>query len=182
MNPERWQLIDRLLDELLELPAAARKAHLESIAEEPLREELRSLIEAHELSSEFIETPAIEMAAEIAAKDPPADLTGRRLGPYVIRSPIGSGGMGEIYLAEDTRLGRDVALKLLPSHFTSDPQRLARFTQEARIVSALNHPNIITIHDVGHIEEIHFIATEYVQGQTLRQLMKTRPPGLAALA
>jgi serine/threonine-protein kinase len=160
------------------LPDGERRARLDSITDAPIKEELRSLLEAHELSSAFIETPAIELAAELAAKDPPPDMTGRKLGPYVISSPIGSGGMGEIYLARHTRLDRDVALKLLPSHFTSDPQRLARFTQEARAVSALNHPNIITIFDVGHIEEIHFIATEYVEGQTLRQLVKTRLPGL----
>src|SRR6266545_4029850 len=82
--------------------------------------------------------------------------------------------MGEVYLAEDTRLGRKLALKILPAEFTRDPDRLARFEQEARAASALNHPNIITIYEVGEHEGAHFIATEFIEGRTLRQ---SSPPG-----
>ncbi len=95
--------------------------------------------------------------------------SGVRFNQYVILSQLGSGGMGEIYLAQDTRLGRRVALKLLLTHFTSDEERLHRFEQEARAASALNHPNIITIFEIGHDNATHFIATEFVEGQTINQ-------------
>ena len=94
---------------------------------------------------------------------------GTQVGPYVIVAPIGAGGMGEVYRARDTRLGREVALKLLPSRFTQDEDRLRRFDHEARTASALNHPNIVTIYDIGHVDDLHYIAMEYVVGQTLRQ-------------
>ena len=95
--------------------------------------------------------------------------SGTSLGPYQILSLLGAGGMGEVYLAEDSRLGRKVALKLLPAEFTQDADRLRRFTNEAKAASALNHPNILTIYEIGQMEGIHFIAAEYVEGQTLRQ-------------
>src|ERR1700675_4134948 len=91
------------------------------------------------------------------------------LSHYRIVSKLGAGGMGEVYLAEDTRLDRKVALKLLPARFTRDEDRVRRFEQEARAASALNHPNIITIYDIGRDDELHFIATEFIDGQTLRQ-------------
>ncbi len=100
---------------------------------------------------------------------------GARLGHYEIAAPLGAGGMGEIYLAQDTRLGRQVALKILPPQFTSDADRLRRFVREAKAASALNHPNIITIYEVGETDAVHFIATEFIEGETLRQRMtKTR--------
>src|SRR6185503_14293587 len=90
---------------------------------------------------------------------------------YRIISSIGAGGMGQVYLAEDTKLGRKVALKVLPSEFTADRDRLPRFEQEARAASGLNHPNIITIHAFGQLDNVHFIVTEFIEGRTLRQLM-----------
>ncbi|HEU0184553.1 MAG TPA: protein kinase [Blastocatellia bacterium] len=102
--------------------------------------------------------------------------TGTRFDRYQIISPIGSGGMGEIYLAQDTRLNRKVAIKLLPERYTKDPERLRRFEQEAQAASALNHPNIITIFEIGEAGGRHFIATEYIEGQTLRRKMHTAPP------
>jgi eukaryotic-like serine/threonine-protein kinase len=95
--------------------------------------------------------------------------TGTRLGPYEILSAIGAGGMGEVYLARDTRLDRKVAIKLLPAEFTTDEVRVRRFEREAKAASALNHPNIITIYDIGHADRLHYIATEYIEGQTLRE-------------
>jgi eukaryotic-like serine/threonine-protein kinase len=94
------------------------------------------------------------------------------LGHYEIRSQIGAGGMGEVYLAHDSRLGRRVALKLLPAELTRDESRLRRFQQEARAASALNHPNILTIFEIGEVDGIHFIATELIEGETLRDRMK----------
>jgi formylglycine-generating enzyme required for sulfatase activity len=100
---------------------------------------------------------------------------GTRLGHYEVRSALGRGGMGEVYLALDTRLGRPVALKLLPAEVTANERRLRRFKQEARATSALNHPNIITIHEIGEDGGVHFIATEFIEGETLRQRMNRAP-------
>src|ERR1044072_839334 len=94
--------------------------------------------------------------------------TGTSLGRYEVKSLLGAGGMGEVYLAQDTQLRRPVALKLLPAQFTQDEDRLRRFEQEAYAASALNHPNILTIYEIGHIESTRFIAMEYVEGETLR--------------
>jgi len=99
-------------------------------------------------------------------------LTGQRFGRYEIRSKIGEGGMGEVYTAHDSELGRNVAIKLLPGEFTQDPDRRSRFKQEARVISALNHPNIITIYEIGENEHGSFLATEYVDGRTLRDVIQ----------
>src|SRR5262249_60049394 len=108
-------------------------------------------------------------------KEDQADLTvGQRIGQYKILSLLGRGGMGEVYLAYDSKLGRKVALKLLPASFTQDQERVRRFEQEARAASALNHPNILTIFDIEGMEGVHFIATEYIEGKTLREHIADR--------
>src|SRR5215469_9136546 len=104
---------------------------------------------------------------------------GTRLGPYEILSPLGAGGMGEVYLARDARLRRKVALKLLPSHLTAAVERVQRLQQEAYAASALNHPNILTIYEVGQVAELHYIAAEYVEGTTLRTRMGSRAMSLS---
>src|SRR5215468_8365177 len=96
---------------------------------------------------------------------------GARLGPYEITAPVGAGGMGEVYRARDTRLGRDVAVKVLPSSFSDDEQRLQRFEQEACAAGALNHPNILAIHDVGKHNGSPYVVSELLEGETLRQRM-----------
>src|SRR5437762_14324122 len=98
--------------------------------------------------------------------------SGTRLGRYEIRSRLGEGGMGEVYLAQDTRLGRNVALKILPTDATSDHQRVRRFTQEAKAASALNHTNILTIYEIEESDSTHFIAIELIEGETLRERMR----------
>ena len=98
---------------------------------------------------------------------------GTRLGPYEIVAPLGSGGMGEVYRAHDTRLGRDVAIKVLPAGFAADPDRVSRFEREARLVSALNHPNIVTIHDIGWCDATPYIAMELVKGSTIRERLRS---------
>src|SRR6202158_2740533 len=92
---------------------------------------------------------------------------GTKLGPYEIQSPLGAGGMGEVYRARDTRLERTVAIKILPSHLSSNPEAKQRFEREARAISSLNHPNICTLHDVGHQDGTDYLVLEFLEGQTL---------------
>ena len=139
--------------------------------DENLRREVESLLLFHGQATGFIETPAYKATAEMFAGEATEMMVGRRLGHYRVEREIGRGGMGEIYLAVDTRLGRPVALKLLPASFTRDADRVARFRREARAVSLLNHPNIVTIHEIGEADGLRFIVTEYVEGATLRQML-----------
>src|SRR4029453_16632611 len=101
--------------------------------------------------------------------------SGTKLGRYELLSQLGAGGMGEVYLAKDTKLDRKVALKILPVEVASNQQRMGRFEQEAKAASALNHPNILTIYEIDQTDSLHFIATEYVEGETLRQHMRDAP-------
>ena len=105
--------------------------------------------------------------------------SGTKLGRYEIRTKIGEGGMGEVYLAQDTKLGRKIALKILPAHVAAQPDRMKRFVHEAQAASALNHPNIITIHEIDQTDSINFIATEFIDGETLRGRMRNAPLKLA---
>ncbi|HSM15080.1 MAG TPA: serine/threonine-protein kinase, partial [Thermoanaerobaculia bacterium] len=100
---------------------------------------------------------------------------GTAIGPYTLVTPLGAGGMGQVYRARDGRLGRDVALKILPLEFARDPERMRRFLSEAQAASALNHPNILTIHEIGEGAGYHYLATELVEGTTLRQRLASGP-------
>lgn len=147
--------------------------------DENLRSEVESLIASHEESGSFIDQPAFELAASLWAGDRSELKPGQTIGSYEVLSFISRGGMGEVYLAEDKRLGRKVALKLLPSTFTTNTDRLRRFEQEARAASALNHPNIITIYEIREAAGSHIIATEFVEGETLRLRLNRSPLTLA---
>jgi serine/threonine protein kinase/Tol biopolymer transport system component len=173
LQAERFRQIDALLDAVFEKDAGERAAFLDEACagDDELRAEIDSLLAAHGRAENFIEQPALEVAARESARNAATTEVGRRVGAYKILSLLGAGGMGEVYLAEDARLNRRVALKLLPAGFTKDPERVRRFEHEARAASALNHPNIVTIHEVGQSEGTHFIATEFVEGQTLRRLI-----------
>ncbi len=173
MTPERYQQIGEIYHSALERGPKQRVAFLaEACAgDEELLREVESLIASNEKAGEFIQTPALEVAADLLATDQLDLLPGKSLGPYTILELLGSGGMGEVYLAQDSRLGRRVALKLLPDHFVRNEDRLRRFRQEARAASALNHPNIITIHEIGETETTHYIVTEFIDGETLRALL-----------
>ena len=174
MTPERWQQIDKLFHAALAYEPARRAAFLAGACagDESLRAEVESLISSHEGSRSFIETPAGDVAAEMLGSHKTRFEPEHQIGNYKIVRQLGSGGMGEVYLAVDTKLGRKVALKLLPEVFTKDVDRVRRFEQEARAASALNHPNILTIHEI-HEGDPKFIATEFVDGQTLRQRLRS---------
>ncbi len=171
MTPERWQQVKQIFQSALERNPAERSAFLnQACADDPaLRSEVESLIASHDQAGDSIEAMAAEAATEMLASDPVGPIVGKQISHYQVVSRIGRGGMGEVFLAHDTSLGRKVALKLLRSDFTRIEERLRRFQQEARAASALNHPNILTIHEIGQEGSLHFMATEYVEGETLRQ-------------
>jgi eukaryotic-like serine/threonine-protein kinase len=173
MTPDRWQQIDTLLDLALEQEPSRRASFLAEAcnSDEALRREVEALLAAHGQAGSFLASPALEVAAKGIVEAEAPSLAGQVIGPYQILSVLGKGGMGEVYLAQDSRLGRKIALKLLPGQFTQDRDRLRRFEREARAASALNHPNILTIHEIGEQGGNIFIATEFIEGQTLRQEM-----------
>lgn len=175
MTPERWQEIDQLFHLAREHDSTVRAAFLAHACngDESLRQEVESLVRCHQESEDFIDEPAIDLAAEFFAGSENQLPTGRFVGHYRIVSLLGQGGMGEVYLAEDVSLGRRVALKRLPPQFTLDLDRVRRFEQEARAASALNHPNIVTIYEIGDLASLPFITTEFIDGQTLREHLAT---------
>jgi eukaryotic-like serine/threonine-protein kinase len=174
MTPERWIQIKDLFNRALDLEPDRRIVFLDEACGDDrlLRSEIDSLLAVHDESDTLIDRPAFRVAAELFASTQTQTVVGRVINHYRVVRELGHGGMGEVYLAEDTRLGRKVALKLLPLHFTKDADRVRRFQQEARAASALNHPNIVTIHEIGEAEELRFIVTEYIEGETLREKMK----------
>jgi serine/threonine protein kinase len=178
-TPERYKQAEELFNAALKLTRTQRKAFLASacVSDPELHAEVESLLAAHEEPGQFIDTPPFKAAAEVLAGVNTS--TGQMIGHYRILDLIGKGGMGEVYLAQDTRLDRSVALKILPSHFTTDSDRVLRFIQEAKAASALNHPNIITIFEIGQESGTHFIVTEFVEGQTLRQIMDSSSQNLS---
>src|SRR5215204_691823 len=171
MKSESWKQLDQLFHEALALPVDECDAFLNDACagEDSLRQQVEALLSAHGKAGSFIEKRALEVEARSIAKDQIESTVGQTIGHYKIISQLGVGGMGEVYLAEDTTLGRKVAIKLLPADFTHDEDRVRRFQQEARAASALNHPNIITIFEIGEVENRNFIASEFIDGHTLRQ-------------
>jgi eukaryotic-like serine/threonine-protein kinase len=178
MTPERWLRMKELFSSAMESAPAERSKFLDEACagDESLCREIKRLIASYEEEQSFMEAPAVnEVAAEILEEGQCQHPAGRMISHYRLLQGLGAGGMGEVYLAEDTRLGRKVAIKLLPDKFTRDEERLRRFEQEACAASTLNHPNILTIYEVGESEGRRFIATEYVEGETLRQHQTLTP-------
>ncbi|HSK63448.1 MAG TPA: serine/threonine-protein kinase, partial [Pyrinomonadaceae bacterium] len=177
MTPERWQQVKEIFNSAINYRPEDRSQFISQACsgDEDLRSEVESLIASHEQSGEFIDQPAFEAAASLLAGERAELISGHMIGSYEVLSFISRGGMGEVYLAEDKRLGRKVALKLLPASFTRDDDRLRRFEQEARAASALNHPNIITIYEIREAAGSHVIATEFVEGETLRHRLNRSP-------
>src|SRR5213596_3507292 len=170
MKAERWEKVIDLFQSALERAPGERAAFLDKCCygDEGMRREVESLLTSHERAENFIELPAFEVAPELVTNDKAGALIGKLIGHYRIESLIGVGGMGEVYLARDERLGRKAALKLLPDNLTTDETQLSRFKNEARSASALNHPNILTVYEIGTEGNRQFIATEFIEGITLR--------------
>jgi eukaryotic-like serine/threonine-protein kinase len=174
---ERWHQVKELFHSALGRSETERTSFLDEACagDESLRQEVLSLIASHEERGSFLDGPAYEVVADLLlAPREDASLKDKLVGHYRVLELLGRGGMGEIYLAEDTTLDRKVALKILPVQYTEDETRLARFRLEARAASALNHPNILTIYEIGEANGINFIATEFIAGETLRQRMSIR--------
>jgi TolB-like protein len=176
MQSERWRTCTDIFHAALERAPAERSAFLEeSCAEDAeLRRQVDLLLKYHEEAGEFIASPAVAQTPEFLADDPDA-LIGQHLGNYRIDGVLGVGGMGVVYLAHDERLGRKVGLKLLPRAFVRDETQLERLKFEARTASALNHPNIVTVHEIGQVESTHYIAIEFIEGVTLRERIRRAP-------
>lgn len=176
MQSERWQSCTEIFNAAVERPHNARAALLDRSChgDKALRREVELLLKYHEHSSDFIDSPAFLVAPEFLIDDPEA-LIGQHLGNYRIDAVLGIGGMGVVYLACDERLGRKVGLKLLPPSLVAEEARWERLKHEARTASALNHPNIMTIHEFGQVDSSHYIATEFIEGTTLREKMSAGP-------
>ncbi|HXG93890.1 MAG TPA: serine/threonine-protein kinase [Blastocatellia bacterium] len=173
MTPERYQRMGRLFDEALERAPKERVAFLDQACDNDaqLRVEVEKLLANHIQSEGFLSRPAIDVAALLLAENRAVAFLGKHLSHYRILSLLGAGGMGEVYRARDERLGRDVAIKVLPASFADDEDRLKRFEQEARATSSLNHPNILTVYDIGTHEGLPFIVEELLEGEELREAL-----------
>ena len=187
MNRERFQQVSRLFESALALEEDQRAAYLceQCGTDESLREEVENLIQSHRQAAaqDFMAAPAVAGVANLItdASDDTDEFRlqkGQLLGSYLILERIGAGGMGEVYLATDTRLGRRVALKILPRDFAADDRRMQRFALEAKVASTLNQPNILTVFEFGKVDSLAYLATEYIDGETLRSYLQHTQPRL----
>jgi eukaryotic-like serine/threonine-protein kinase len=171
MTPARFQTIEEIFRAALDQEPDQLTAFLDWACEgdQALRRKVEALVASRERASSFIERPVVGLATEIIQDRQHDSLVGQTIGHYKISESLGIGGMGEVYLATDIVAGRKAALKLLPMRFTDDAERLKRFQQEARAVVALNHPNILTVYEIGEDRSIHYIASELIEGETLRE-------------
>jgi eukaryotic-like serine/threonine-protein kinase len=177
MTPARLQTVEEIFHAALDQEPDQVGAFLEAACEgdELLRGRVEALLASDQRAGTFIETSALGLATRIIQNGQPDLLVGRTIGHYKLSKRIGTGGMGEVYLATDITAGREAALKLLPTLFTADGERLKRFQQEARAVVGLNHPNIVTVYEIGEDHSTHYIASELIDGETLRQRLERRP-------
>lgn len=187
MTPERWQQISRIFESAMSLDGEARDQYLNGV-DKSLRAEVDKLLDAHRKASDekFIDGAAAEANAallivedDLGEQHSPRLNKGQQLGSYVVLDTLGAGGMGEVYLAKDTRLDRTVALKVLSEDIASDQRRMQRFRQEAKIASSLNQHNILTIFEFSEVDGLTFLATEYIDGETLREYMRGKKLNIA---
>jgi len=177
MTPARFQTIEQIYREALAQQPDQLSTFLDKACEEDavLRHKVEALLNSRQRADGFIENSAVGLAARIIQNGDADSLVGQTIGHYKISESIGTGGMGEVYLATDIVAGRRAALKLLPLRFTGDAERLKRFEREARAVVGLNHPNVVTVYEIGEENSIHYIASELIEGETLRDRL-TRGP------
>jgi len=172
MEPETWQKVKAIFDSVIEIGTDERGSYLENACggDEGLRLEIEDLLAASDAAGSFMDIPFAGLLENLIADNPSDELEpGQSFNRYKIIRKIGAGGMGKVYLAQDTDLHRPVAIKLLSADAAVDTNHLRRFTQEARLASALNHPNIVTIYEIGQAGDKHFISTEFIVGETLRR-------------
>src|SRR5438067_121012 len=177
MTPAQLQTIEEIFYAALDQEPDQIGAFLDTACEgdEPLRCKVEALLASRQRAGSFIETSAVGLATRIIQNGQADLLVGRTIGHYKLSERIGTGGMGEVYLATDITAGRKAALKLLPLRFTGDAERLKRFQQEAHAVVGLNHPNVLTVYEIGEDHSIHYIASELIEGETLRQRLMRGP-------
>lgn len=191
MNNEKWGKINEIFHAALDVEAERRLQFIEeeSNGDKEIFAEVKKIVSAHEEAKSFIENPVANHALKILSDENIESIfaesktlfAGQKIGRFEIVEKIGKGGMGEVFLARDDSLGRDVAIKILLPEFTTDLFRLKRFQLEAKTVSALNHPNILTIYEIGETEDFRFMATEFVKGKTLNQYLQTERKSLEIL-
>jgi len=177
MTPAQLRTIEEIFHAALDQQPEQLSAFLDVACEgdEALRHKVETLMTARGQAADFIETSAVGLATKVIQNRQADSLLGQTIGHYKISGRIGSGGMGEVYLATDVMAGRKAAVKLLPTLFTGDPERLKRFQQEARAVVGLNHPNIVTVYEIGEDNSTHYIASELIEGENLRQRLRRGP-------
>jgi serine/threonine-protein kinase len=183
MKPKATDKIFEIFQAALEIREDERAAFLAEhcAGDTALRKEVEALLAYDERAEKFIEAPAFEAVPELFTEDEGKSLRMETVGPFKIIRKLGSGGMGDVYLAQDSRLGRNVALKLLDRNLIGDSQSRSRFLREARLASALDHPNICTIHEIGEASGLLFIAMQFVEGETLKDVIGSRPLPLDSL-
>ena len=181
MTPERFQTIEEIFLAAVEQEPEQVSAFLDAACEgdEALRRKVEALLTSDQRAGRFIERSAVGLATKIIENGQAKLFVGQTIGHYKISESIGTGGMGEVYLAADIVAGRKAALKLLPLRFTGDTERLKRFEQEAHAVVGLNHPNILTVYEIGEDHSIHYIASELIEGETLRERLAREPMQLS---